>query len=114
MSNLFRCVLLGAVAALALGGCGSKDCTREDDATARDWCYYEVTVDAAKGGKVDQALGAIGSISDPMVKASAIDKLFLNAPTPLDQGTAQNLGASGWRLRRSPRRSSSGIGTPSC
>ena len=83
---------IGAVLCLVSGaGCGSKDCETVADETARDWCWYEQSVDAAADGRMDDSLAAIAQISTQMVKASAIDKLFLNAPNPIDQTTAQKL-----------------------
>ncbi|MCP4804136.1 MAG: hypothetical protein GY913_20140 [Proteobacteria bacterium] len=71
--------------------CGSKDCAELGDATAKDWCYYDLAVAAAEKDDLDGAIAEIQKIQDPIVQSATTKRIIEESPLRLDAAGAERL-----------------------
>ena len=90
--DLKNVVLAGLMsAAMGLNGCGDSDCSAKDEPLDRDWCHQDAAAKEAQAGRLDPALTHVRAIQDPSVRAVAIDRTVMAAPSGLDQATVTSL-----------------------
>ncbi len=64
--------------------CGSKDCAELGDATAKDWCYYDLAVAAAEKDDLDGAIAEIQKIQDPIDLVEGVQRSLAESQKRLD------------------------------
>jgi hypothetical protein len=84
---LFCASLLGA----GLGSCRPADCAAIVDPSERDWCHVEAACQAAAVADLDGALREVSSVSDPLAREVAVDRVLATRPRGMDLARVDQL-----------------------